>query len=105
MLYSEECPKHSSLPADAEGITLANHGLLRCDGRIGGELKENNLQPQTNLISKMGAGLSIAGAQSKLLMHWNVNRFFDPEVDSFVPPPYTSQRLRDFQRHTNECSA
>ena len=48
-------------------------------------LAENILQPQTNLISKMGTRLSIAGAQNKLPVLWKDNRFFVPEADSFEP--------------------
>jgi len=48
-------------------------------------LAENILQPQTNLISKMGTRLSIAGAQNKLPVLWKDDRFFVPEADSFAP--------------------
>lgn len=48
-------------------------------------LAEDILHPQTNLISKMGTRLSIAGAQNKLPVLWKDGRFFVPETDSFAP--------------------
>ncbi len=86
---------------------LPNMGYRDVTEKLECGLTENILQPQMNLISKMGTRLSIAGAQNKLPVFWNGDRFFVPEADSFTPTNAILKpalpRLPDLHKNERFC--
>ena len=84
--YGKECAGALVIANEWEADEpLPNMGYCDVTEELERGLAENILQPQANLISKMGTRLSIAGAQNKLPVLWKGNRFFVPEADSFAP--------------------
>ena len=84
--YGKECAGALVIASEWEADEpLPNMGYRDVTEELERGLAENILLPQTNLISKMGTRLSIAGAQNKLPVLWKDNRFFVPEADSFAP--------------------